>query len=178
VGTGRGEYRAIYLNAVFDEYFEGPFFVFCYGKTGGTKVFYLLPGNVFQSFNGIRQIFFKFCRGLLLNQLVHAGVGAYLVTARNNFFYYFGVGLSYPTQAKKSSFGVGAFQYSKNALHVLMDTHFVIFPFIDGFGRFIIEYVKPLFDVESEYVHALVLFNYFPMTIFLAANPFKPFSFL
>jgi hypothetical protein len=36
-----------------------------------------------------------------------------------------------------------------------VDAHFVIFPFVDGFCGFIVEDVKPSFNVESEDVYLI-----------------------
>jgi hypothetical protein len=88
---------------------------------------------------------------------VHAGMSAHLVTARHNFFYRFGLSFGNPAQSKKGGFGVGAFQYIKNALPILVDAHFVVFPLVDGFCRFIVEDVKPFFDVESKYFHLFII---------------------
>ena len=68
----------------------------------------------------------------------------------------FRVGFGHPSDDEEGSLGIGLLQNAKNALHVLVDAHFIVFPLGLGARSIEVEKVKPFFDVESKYVHCLV----------------------
>ena len=54
-----------------------------------------------------------------------------------------------PADHEKSSLRICLLQDTKNALHILIDTHFKPFPLLLGACRVVIEEMKPFLDVES-----------------------------
>ena len=67
-----------------------------------------------------------------------------------------GVGFGNPADDEEGGLGVGLLQNAKNALHILVDTHLVVFPFSLRASGVEIKEMEPFFDVESKYVHNCV----------------------
>ena len=60
-----------------------------------------------------------------------------------------GVGFGNPADNEEGGLGVGLLQYTKNALHVFMDAHFVVFLLGLGASDIKVEKVKLFFEVEG-----------------------------
>lgn len=71
-----------------------------------------------------------------------------------------GVGFGNPADDEEGGLGVGLLQNAKNALHILMDAHFIVLLLGLGARSVKVEKVEPFFDVESKYVHYLVILRW------------------
>ncbi len=148
-----GENGTIDLDTVLGEYVEGPWGIFADGEPGHAVVFNGQAGDVLESFNGPVKVDTELIGGQFVGELMIGGMRPDLMSALGYLPHNFGVGLGYPAQTEEGSAGILVVKNIEYPFNIGMDTARITRPLLCRFRRIVLEYMKPLFDIEGEYIH-------------------------
>jgi hypothetical protein len=84
-----------------------------------------------------------------MNQLVIIRVKSDVKAIVGYAFDYFGIFLSNPSQYKKRRFLIVTVQNIKYPIRVFVNTTRIFYPLLPAFRGFVVENVKPFFEVKS-----------------------------